>query len=126
MWVPLVENNEHTGKGADYFIEKNIKHLLSQSKDIDTILLACTHYPLLEEKIREYLPIGVKLITQGEIVAASLQDYLERHPEIDQLCSRGSKTAFYTTDSPADFNEHASLFFGVPLHSQHADIEAAN
>src|SRR6185312_439276 len=89
MWVPLVENNEYHSHGADFFIKKNLAHIFGKDPRIDVILLACTHYPLLNEKIREYLPVGVKLISQGEIVAASLGDYLQRHPEIEDLCSTG-------------------------------------
>jgi glutamate racemase len=122
MWVSLVENNEHNGHGADYFVKKNIHNIFEKGKDIDVILLACTHYPLLKEKIEEYLPIGVKLISQGEIVANSLQDYLRRHPDIEAQCSRNSTITFYTTDSTEDFDNHASLFFGQKLRSRHINI----
>lgn len=123
MWVPLVENNEHHSHGADYFVKKNIHSIFEKGKDIDVILLACTHYPLLKEKIEEYLPIGVKLISQGEIVADRLQDYLQRHPEIENQCSRNRQRTFYTTDSNEDFDSHASIFFGEPVNSRHVDIE---
>ena len=125
MWVPLVENNEHHSHGADYFVKKNLHNIFEKGKDIDVILLACTHYPLLKEKIEEYLPIGVKLISQGEIVANSLQDYLHRHPEIENQCSRNGKLTFYTTDSTEDFDNHASLFFGEKVSSQHINLEVA-
>src|SRR4030095_11370220 len=91
MWVPLVENNEHHGHGADYFVKKNIHNIFEKGENIDVVLLACTHYPLLKEKIEEYLPVGVKLISQGEIVAASLKDYLSRHPEIEKQCSQNGQ-----------------------------------
>jgi glutamate racemase len=123
MWVSLVENNEHRSHGADYFVKKNIHSIFEKGEDIDVILLACTHYPLLKEKIEEHLPIGVKLISQGEIVAESLQDYLHRHPEIERQCSRNGKRIFYTTDSNEDFDNHAGLFFGEPVSSKHVDIE---
>ena len=88
MWVPLVENNEYESHGADYFVKKNLKTIFEKGKTIDVLLLACTHYPLLREKIQEYLPVGVKLVSQGEIVAESLEDYLLRHPEIETACSK--------------------------------------
>lgn len=118
MWVPLVENNEYLGSGADYFIEKNVKHLLDQSDQIDAILLACTHYPLLATKIEQFLPAGVRLLSQGEIVAESLEAYLHRHPEMAANCSRNGQREFYTTDSPDDFDSHASIFFGTEVASQ--------
>jgi glutamate racemase len=124
MWVPLIENNEHQSPGADFFIKKNIKEVFQKGKDIDTILLACTHYPLLKDKIAEYLPLDVKLVTQGEIVANSLADYLQRHPEIENLCSKNGKRSFYTTDSPEDFDNHATTFFGEAVRSKHMDLEA--
>jgi len=123
MWVPLVENNEYNSHGADYFIKKNIRNIFEKGEAIDVILLACTHYPLLKERIKEYLPVGVKLISQGEIVAESLQNYLLRHPEIEKLCSRNCKRDFYTTDSTEDFDNHASLFFGEKVSSQHINLE---
>ena len=123
MWVPLVENNEHQGPGADFFIRKNIDEIFKKGQDIDTILLACTHYPLLKDKIAEYLPAGVKLVGQGEIVARSLTDYLQRHPEIEALCSKNGKRVFYTTDSPEDFDSHATTFFGEAVRSGHMDLE---
>ena len=87
MWVPLVENNEYQSEGADYFIKKHINNLMSTDDDVDTILLACTHYPLLKDQIRKHLPENVKLISQADIVADSLQDYLHRHPEIENKLS---------------------------------------
>jgi glutamate racemase len=83
MWVPLVENNEYNSPGADYFIQKNINSLLQQSADIDTILLACTHYPLLMEKIKKAVPAGVTVLSQGQIVADSLAEYLQNHPKME-------------------------------------------
>src|SRR5260221_2169264 len=121
MWVPLIENNEHHSHGADYFVKQNIHSIFEKGEDIDVILLACTHYPLLKEKIEEYLPIGVKLISQGEIVANSLKNYLHRHAEIENQCSRGGQITFYTTDSTEDFDNHASLFFGEKVSSRHID-----
>jgi glutamate racemase len=123
LWVPLVENNEHTGHGADFFVKKNINQLFEKGEDIDVVLLGCTHYPLLKEKIEEYLPIGVKLISQGEIVAESLADYLVRHPEIEERCAKTGTRQFFTTDSPRDFEDHAQLFFGEEIKSLHVDLE---
>jgi len=122
MWVPLVENNEHQSAGADYFIQKNIRHLLSKSEDIDTILLACTHYPLLIEKIKQFVPTGTNIISQGAIVAESLADYLQRHPEIENNCSKQGRSSFYTTDAPDDFDSRAAIFFGKPVKSTHLDL----
>lgn len=119
MWVPLVENNEHEGPGADYFVKKHVNNLLSKGTHIDTVLLACTHYPLLAPKIQQYLPTGVRLISQGEIVAQSLSDYLVRHPEMEKRCIKRGTVKFFTTDSTANFNEHASIFFGKAVLSQH-------
>lgn len=124
MWVPLVENNEYDSPGADFFIKKNLHTIFEKGANIDVILLACTHYPLLRKKIEEYLPIGVKLISQGEIVAESLADYLKRHPEIEARCSRENQLHFYTTDSTEDFDSHATVFFGEAVQSEHVDIEA--
>ena len=122
MWVPLVENNEYENPGADYFIEKHVNNLLGQADDIDTILLACTHYPLLTRKIREFLPTGISIVSQGEIVADSLIDYLKRHPAVDSLCSKNGRRSFFTTDDPSDFDAHASIFFGEALHSTHIEL----
>lgn len=122
MWVPLIENNEHLDEGADYFVEKHIKRILNNNPQIDTLLLACTHYPLLKEKIQKFLPGGVQVIAQGEIVAQSLQDYLYRHHEIERRITKNSERIFYTTDSAEDFNTNATIFFGCPVKSKHLEI----
>lgn len=122
MWVPLVENNETSGPGVDYFIKKHLQHLLDQHLHIDTLLLACTHYPLLLEAIQKNLEQEVKVISQGEIVARSLADYLQRHPEIEARCSRNRQRAFFTTDSPKGFDMKAALFYGSTLKSAHVDL----
>jgi len=122
IWVPLVENNEHQSEGADYFIKKHIKNILSRDKNIDTLLLACTHYPLLKQKIERHLPENVKLISQGEIVAESLKDYLDRHTEIETRITRTGKRFFYTTDSTEDFNNKATIFFGETVEARHVDL----
>src|SRR5262245_45051943 len=115
MWVPLVENNEYESHGADYFIKKHIHQLLKREPLIDTVLLACTHYPLLLKKITEYTPVDIKVLTQGEIVANSLADYLHRHPEIDSRLEQSRTIEFYTTDSAEDFDSHAAIFYGRPV-----------
>jgi glutamate racemase len=122
MWVPLVENNEHQTEGADYFVQKHINNILSRNQNIDTLLLACTHYPLLKEKIEKYLPKNIKLVSQGEIVAESLKDYLHRHPEIETNIFKEKKRIFYTTDSTQDFNNKATIFFGERVQSNHLDL----
>ena len=119
MWVPLIENNEHNSEGADYFIKKYLDNLLTQCADIDAVLLACTHYPLLADKIRQYLPAGITVLSQGTIVAESLKNYLERHPEIEQQCTKAGSLSFYTTDDTDDFDRHATVFFGQKVHSTH-------
>ena len=110
MWVPLVENNEFDSPGADYFVKQHIDRLLAKDERIDTIILGCTHYPLLIDKIRRYLPAGITLFSQGEQVAASLKDYLRRHPEMDARLSRGTHCRFQTTESAERFMGAASLF----------------
>jgi glutamate racemase len=126
MWVPLIENREYEQEGADYFVKKCLDELLQQSPGIDTILLACTHYPLLINKIRKYLHSGIKVLAQGDIVATSLANYLVRHPEMEQRISRGSsqgRRVFYTTDSTEDFDNHASIFLGQQLSSIHVNLQ---
>ena len=122
MWVPLVENNEHMSEGADFFVKENINRILERNKNIDTLLLACTHYPLLRKKIQKYLPDKVKLVSQGEIVTQSLKDYLKRHHEIESKISKGQNRTFYTTDSTEDFDNKASIFFGKAVKSHHLDL----
>jgi glutamate racemase len=122
LWVPLVENNEYKSDGADFFIKKDIEALLKKSPKIDTVLLACTHYPLLIKKIKKYLPADIKIISQGEIVAKSLEDYLKRHREIDSKCSKGGSLQFFTTDSSKDFDQHSEIFFGGKVNAIHVDL----
>lgn len=122
LWVPLVESNEHNSPGADYFVQKYLDSLLRQSADIDTIILACTHYPLLAGKIKQYLPDHITVLSQGEIVAKSLEDYLHRHPEIAALCSKSGQRNFYTTESTTDFNTKAAVFLGEEVQSLHLKL----
>ena len=122
MWVPLVENNEYNSPGADYFISEKINALLAQAYEIDTILLGCTHYPLLKKNIETHLPPHVTLLSQGEIVAESLADYLNRHPEMEHRLSKTGSMAFFTTDNPIDFDQKGAAFFGQAIHSQHTKL----
>ncbi len=115
MWVPLVENGEADSPGADYFIRQEIDRLLSADPLIDTIVLACTHYPLLEKKIRQYLPEGISLVVQGTITANSLIDYLKRHPEMERRLSRGKSVKYLTTENAAKFSAMASVFLSSPV-----------
>ncbi|MBK8327106.1 MAG: glutamate racemase [Moraxellaceae bacterium] len=118
MWVPLVENGEYQGAGADFFVQRDLQLLFAQSPQIDTIILGCTHYPLLIEKIKSYLPTHVKLLSQGEIVAQSLADYLVRHSTMAQRCSAFGSRVFLTTDNAQTFNQHAAVFLGQAVESQ--------
>jgi len=119
MWVPLVENGEYASPGADYFVQQHIDRLLRQSPDIDTILLACTHYPLLLRKIRQFAPPNATILSQGGIVSKSLADYLIRHPELEIQCSQHGQRTFLTTDSTEDFDRQATVFYGQPVQSEH-------
>ncbi|HQR91882.1 MAG TPA: glutamate racemase [Sediminibacterium sp.] len=123
MWVPLVENGAANEPGADYFVQKHLNQLLSQSPKIDTILLACTHYPLLLNKIKAFAPASMTIVSQGEIVAKSLADYLDKHLSMAEKCSKNGQIRFCTTDSAVDFDAHASLFFGQAVISQHVDLQ---
>jgi glutamate racemase len=122
MWVPLIENNEHNENGANYFLKKYVDSLLAQNHEIDTIILGCTHYSLLMNKMLSYLPPSMKVISQGPIVAASLKDYLKRHPEMETKCSKNGSLTFFTTDIPKTFDQHASIFFGKDIHSEHLGL----
>lgn len=122
FWVPLVENNEIDSRGSLYFVEKDIKELLQQSSAIDTIVLACTHYPLLLPVIRNFIPDGVTVLSQGTLVAESLVSYLVRHTEVAMACSKNSTMQFYTTDSARDFAEKAEIFFGKAITANHIKV----
>jgi glutamate racemase len=119
MWVPLIENNEYQNEGADYFIKKHVTQLMQQQPKIDAIILGCTHYPLIIDKIKSYLPNNVQLLSQGPIVASGLMDYLQRHPEMEVNCSKSGTVSFYTTDLPETFDKAATLFYGAPVTSKH-------
>ena len=115
IWVPLVETNEYGSEGADFFVKRHVEQLLARDPDIDTIILGCTHYPILHEKIRKYTPDNVSLITQGAAVALSLKQYLANHPQMEALCTKGGKTVFCTTESDGKFGDQASLFLNQTI-----------
>lgn len=119
-WVSLVENNNLQSAETEYYVQLHINQIMAKDKQIDTLLLACTHYPLLMNKIKQFTPEGIEVITQGKIVAASLKNYLERHEHLESLCSKTASQQFYTTGHKTDFNEHASLFFGAPVSCEQA------
>lgn len=123
MWVPLVENNEFNAPGADYFVQKHLDLLFTKDPQIDTIILGCTHYPLLMDKIKKYVPSGITLLAQGEFVAASLKDYLMRHPEMDQKITKNGVSRFLTTESAAKFAEAASIFLNQQIDVQQVAID---
>lgn len=122
MWVPLIENDEHKSEGADYFVRKNIVHLLASDSEIDTVMLGCTHYPLLEDKIKSLLPDGITVVSQGEIVARSLADYLHRHPEMDARCTKNGSIRYLTTESIEKFSSSASIFLNENIQAEHIDL----
>ena len=123
MWVPLIENNEYLSPGADYFVRKHAHNLMKTDNAIDTIILGCTHYPLLKGKIEKELPDHVSVISQGEIVARSLAEYLLRHPEMDQKCSKNSSCRYLTTENPGKFSSSASIFLSDEIRAQHVEVE---
>lgn len=123
LWVPLIENGELDGPGTEHFVRRHVERLLARDPDIDTIVLGCTHYPLLSEVISRFLPPGIRLVSQGPIVAEALDDYLRRHPEIDRACRRSGRREFFTTDDPDDFDRKATRFNGGPVRSEKIEFE---
>lgn len=117
MWASLVEADEHLTPGADYFVKRDVEALLAKDPMIDTIILGCTHYPMLLERVRQFVPDNIQLLTQGEAVATSLQDYLSRHTNLEQRCTKGGTTIFYTTESDERFREQASRFLRQPVYT---------
>ncbi len=117
MWVPLIENNEHNSAGADYFVKHNLDHLLATDPEIDSIILACTHYPLLLPKIKSHLPTHIRIISQGAIVAASLKDYLSRHPEMNVKCQKNGEVTFFSTESAEKFKHSAFIFLQEDINA---------
>jgi glutamate racemase len=122
FWVPLVEYNEADSPGADYFVKKRIDQIMNLDPLIDAIILGCTHYPLLMPKILKYLPAGVMVVPQGEYVAESLKSYLERHPEMEQQCSKGGATHYLTTENPDKFKEQAQIFLHEPVEVENITL----
>lgn len=118
LWVPLIENEEYQQPGADYFVQKYLTSLLQKDAAIDTLLLACTHYPLLLQKIEQQLPKSITIVEQGPIIAKSLEAYLQKHPEMEKILSKQGGLQFYTTGDTTDFNRHATHFFGSALSAQ--------
>lgn len=115
MWVPLVENGEAESDGADYFIKQHIERLFDNDPDIDTVVLGCTHYPLLQKKIAAFIPEKVTIISQGAIVADRLKDYLSRHPDIASHCTKGENREFLSTEKPDVFERSAAIFYGSQI-----------
>lgn len=122
LWVPLVENGEAAGEGADYFVRRHIQRLLEKDARIDTVILGCTHYPLLLPKITRFMPPHIRIVTQGNLVAASLDDYLRRHPEMAARCTRGGQCTYYTTEAAEKFRESASLFLNEEIEASRLSL----
>jgi len=122
MWVPLVENREFDSDGADYFVKQHIDHILAADPLIDTIILGCTHYPLLQEKIGRYLSSDIAVVSQGAIVARSLADYLHRHSEMGNFCSQQGRRDFFTTEKADFFDSSATLFYGREVRSREVNL----
>ena len=122
MWVPLVENNEVDTPAAEFFVKKHVKNLLERSSGIDTIILACTHYPLLMDQIRKFVPEEIHIMDQGPLVAEKLDDYLYRHPEIEERCTKKGNAAFMTTGAVDLFEENAEIFFGQKISAKHIEL----
>jgi len=118
MWVPLVENNEMDNPGADYFVKKNIDSVFQKDNSLDTLILGCTHYPLLIDVIKKYVPENVNILTQGAIVAEKLVDYLQRHPEMQERLTKGGSLEYQTTESAATFESKAALFMGSDVNAR--------
>ncbi|MFA6831691.1 MAG: glutamate racemase [Bacteroidaceae bacterium] len=122
MWVPLVENNEFNSEGADYFIKQHVDRIIARDSHIDTLVLGCTHYPLLINKLKAFVPGHIQLMPQGEYVATSLLDYLNRHPEMEERCSKNGHIRFLTSESPDRFKESASIFLNQEIQADHITL----
>ena len=123
LWVPIVENSEADGDGADYFVKKYVDALMAKDPEVDTLVLACTHYPLLIDKIRKYAPNGMRILEQGHLVAESLADYLRRHPEMEERLSKGGSAEFLTSENPEKFDSLASVFTHHPVKSRRCTLD---
>lgn len=122
MWVPLVENLESEGPGADYFVQRDIDELMKKAPDIDTLILGCTHYPLLINKIQQFTPEKMQIVLQGDIVAKSLLDYLHRHPDMDARITRSGTTEYITTEEADKFSNLAAVFMGQPVKAHRENL----
>ncbi|MBO7247011.1 MAG: glutamate racemase [Bacteroidaceae bacterium] len=123
IWVPLVENNESESDGTDYFVKRHVDNLLAKDDKIDTIVLGCTHYPLLYDKIRKYVPDHIEIITQGEYVAASLRSYLDRHPQMDERCTKNGNCRYLTTEDTNIFLPAASIFLHESINAETVSLQ---
>lgn len=123
LWVPIIENNEADTPGADYFVKKRIDLILERDPQIDTLILGCTHYPILMPKIRKHVPENVQIVAQGEYVAKSLQDYLQRHPDMELRCTKHGTVRYLTTENPEKFKENAQIFIHEEVNVEHVDLE---
>lgn len=123
LWVPIIENNEADTPGADYFVKKRIDLILERDPQIDTLILGCTHYPILMPKIRKHVPENVQIVAQGEYVAKSLQDYLRRHPDMELRCTKHGTVRYLTTENPEKFKENAQIFIHEEVNVEHVDLE---
>ncbi len=122
MWVPIVENNEIDTRGAEFFIRKNIQNILRKEPRLDTLILGCTHFPLLMKQIQKFIPPGIHILDQGAIIPGKLQDYLVRHPEMEKRLSKGSQVRYMTTESAEIFTEKAGLFMDCPVATEHVQL----
>ena len=123
LCMPIIENNEADTPGADYFVKKRIDLILERDPQIDTLILGCTHYPILMPKIRKHVPETVQIVAQGEYVAESLQDYLRRHPDMEQRCTKHGTVRYLTTENPEKFKENAQIFIHEEVNVEHVDLE---
>ncbi|MFA6618234.1 MAG: glutamate racemase [Candidatus Neomarinimicrobiota bacterium] len=123
MWVPLIENNEINTPGAEYFVRRHVENLLSKDDNIDTIILGCTHYPILFNIIKKFVPSHIKIMDQGPLLAEKLQDYLNRHPEIEVRCKKNAREEFLTTGAVDLFEENAEIFFGKKIKAEHIELK---
>ena len=122
IWVPLVENNEFSSDGADFFVKRHVDHLLSKDEKIDSIILGCTHYPLLYDKIRKNVPKEIEIVSQGEYVASSLRRYLDVHPEMDAKCTKNGTCRYLTTEASDIFLQTASIFLNENIQAENISL----
>jgi glutamate racemase len=118
LWVPLIENNQFDNEGGKFFVKFHVDALLEKDPEIDTIILGCTHYPLLQDIISTFVPKGTQILSQGDIIALSLTDYLNRHQSLADMCSKNGTIRYYTTDNPEIFEERAEIFLGKSISAE--------